>query len=527
MLSTEGPGRVDPRRRPAYHARSVSRAEDETRSAGRGVLLIGAAKILFIVGGYAVTLALPRIFEERVYGLFQVAFGAIAILNNVLIASTIQTVAKLVSESDERAGPALRQGLKIQAAVGATLALAVALGAPLLAEKVLLDPELTPLLRIASIVVLVYSLYAPLVGSLNGRRLFQRQAALDMSFTVLRTIGLIGGAAIGAGAIGAMGGFAGAAGAVLALGLIVVGVGRSGQGFPLKQWVAFMGLTWVYQFFLNGTLQIDLQVLKRTVTELAIESGQASDLARDAANVASAHYRAAQAFAFVPYQLILSVAFIVFPMVSRATSLGDQSAARRYVEGAMRFSLLVLLAIATPIAGAADGVMRVAYPPAYLAGSPALAILAFGMVAFALFVITATIVTGSGRPGIAASIAGLAFVLVVVLVRVLIGAMGVEHAGTAAAIGTSIGTTLAMIAVGAVVWRAHGAWIPLPSAIRGALAGGAGFAAAHYVPHGSALGAVAALASGVAAYAVALLVLRELGREDLAAALRIVSRKKS
>ncbi|MBZ0119409.1 MAG: oligosaccharide flippase family protein, partial [Sandaracinaceae bacterium] len=174
----------------------MSRAEDETRSAGRGVLLIGAAKILFIVGGYAVTLALPRIFEERVYGLFQVAFGAIAILNNVLIASTIQTVAKLVSESDERAGPALRQGLKIQAAVGATLALAVALGAPLLAEKVLLDPELTPLLRIASIVVLVYSLYAPLVGSLNGRRLFQRQAALDMSFTVLRTIGLIGGAAI-------------------------------------------------------------------------------------------------------------------------------------------------------------------------------------------------------------------------------------------------------------------------------------------------------------------------------------------
>ena len=47
---------------------------------------------------------------------------------------------------------------------------------------------------------------------------------------------------------------------------------------------------------------------------------------------------------------------------------------RRYIRGAMRFSLLVLLAIAAPISGAAEGVMHIVYPGAYLAGSAALSV---------------------------------------------------------------------------------------------------------------------------------------------------------
>ena len=72
------------------------------------------------------------------------------------------------------------------------------------------------------------------------------------------------------------------------------------------------------------------------------------------------YYRAAQTFAFVPYQLILSMTFIVFPMVSRALASNDEDAARRTIQGALRFSMLALLAIACPIAGASDGVMRIA-----------------------------------------------------------------------------------------------------------------------------------------------------------------------
>ncbi len=47
---------------------------------------------------------------------------------------------------------------------------------------------------------LCYALYAALVGSLNGRRMFMHQAGLDMTFSTVRTIGIVGAAALGYGA---------------------------------------------------------------------------------------------------------------------------------------------------------------------------------------------------------------------------------------------------------------------------------------------------------------------------------------
>ena len=165
---------------------------EEARHAGRGLVWVASGKIVFIVTAYAVALSLPRLFgSEQVFGLFSVAFGAASILNNVLVASTVQTVSKLVSEDETRAGQTLRQGLLLQLFVGTALGGGLALAAPLIAEQALLDAALTPLIRIAGGVVFAYALYATLVGSLNGRRRFSHQARLDMTFSVLRTAGLV------------------------------------------------------------------------------------------------------------------------------------------------------------------------------------------------------------------------------------------------------------------------------------------------------------------------------------------------
>lgn len=494
------------------------------------MLLIAAAKVFFIVSAFGVRFALPRALgSEQVFGLFSVAFSAVSMVNNVLIASTLQTVSKMVSEDEARAPFTLRHGLILQILVGLTLAAGLSLGAPLWAEELLLNPGLTPLFRVAGVVVLAYALYAALVGALNGRRRFQHQAALDMGFSVLRTTGLIGGAALGLGALGAMGGFASASVAILVVALVTVGIGQRGGELRPGRWLRFMAPIWFYQACINGILQIDLQILNRTVTEVAMAGGAAAEAATEAANVLSAHYNAAQTFAFVPYQLILAVTFIVFPFVSRATSLGDAAATRRYIENAMRFSVLVLLAIGAPIGGAAGGVLRIAYPEPYLAGADALGVLVFGQVAFALFVIAATILSGAGRPMVAALIALGALAVVVVATRVAISTTGLAGRDTlvATAIGTSIGTTLALAVVGLTVWRAFGAFLPARSALRALAAGALGFAAARFVPHGTALGALAALLAGALAYALALVVTGELGRRELEAARAIVRRRRA
>ena len=505
----------------------MSRAADDSRTAGRGLILIAGAKIYFIVTAYAVHFLLPRLLgSPESFGLFSTAMSAVSILNNVLIASTVQTVSKLVSEDEPRSPATLQQGLRIQLVVGGVLAGTVFAMAPPFAEHALRDPTLTPLLQVAASVVLAYALYAALIGSLNGRHLFHKQAGLDATFSTLRTGGILAGAVVGAGALGAITGFASAAVGVLLIALVVVGIGHRGEGFELRRWLRFMAPLWVFQIFLNGILLSDVLVMKGTIADLGVEAGMGAKEAASAASEYVGFYSAAQKFAFVPYQLMLSMTFIVFPMISRATTLGDTEAAKRTIRGAMRLSLLILVSVAAPIAGAADGIMTLVYPDEYLAGSGALGVLVFGAAAFALFVITATVMSGAGRPGVSATIGGVGLVAVVVMNRVLIELVGLgDQTVVAAATGTTIGMGLALVAGGIVLRRSFGAFMPPLSMARALLAGAAAFAVARYVPH-TGLMAIVALAAAFAAYVAVLAVTRELGAEDLATLRNVVRRRR-
>ena len=490
------------------------------QGAAKGLLSIAGAKVYFILTSYAVQLLLPRIFgSPSEFGLYSTAMSGVAMLNNVLIAATIQSVSKFVSEDVSHAPNIVRQGLGLQLLVGGALALSLYAAAPFLAA-VLLDGQVTLLLRIAAAVVFAYSLYAALVGSLNGQRLFTKQAGLDATFSTLRTVGIIGGALLGFGAVGAIAGFASAAVAILVIALLYVGLGQGRQSVAWPKWFAFMAPIWLYQGCLNGILQIDVQVLKRTVAELSLQAG---DTAVHAAEVASSFvgfYRGAQTFAFVPYQLIIAMTFIVFPMVSRATTAGDVNEARDTIKTAIRFSLLLLMAFAAPIAGAADGVMRLAYPDEYVAGAPALAILIFGIVAFALFVVCATIISSAGRPSIAAIIAGLSLVVVVVANRLAIVSVGVgDQTLAAAASATSGGMALALVAAAIVVYARFKTLASPAVIVRCAIASLVGYLVALYTPHDTRLMVLVALAAGFFAYLGALFVMREVTRADVDAAI--------
>ncbi|MBW1760299.1 MAG: lipopolysaccharide biosynthesis protein [Deltaproteobacteria bacterium] len=498
---------------------------EDSRRAGRGLVSIAGAKGYFIVTSYAVQLLLPRIFgEAKEFGLYSATMSGVAILTNVLIVATIQSVSKFVSEDESRAEVTLRQGLRVQTLVGGILALALFVFAPAIA-RLLLDDQLTRLLRVASVVVFAYALYAAVVGSLNGRHWFSKQARLDFTFSTLRTVGILAGAALGFGAIGAVAGFATASATILSISLIWIGFGKRGEPIPLRRWIGFMAPIWTYQLCLNGILMIDLQVLKRTATEIAFASTATSQAAVDLANQYVGYYRAAQTFAFVPYQLIISLTFVVFPMISKATSIGNREAAQSTVQHAMRLSLLLLLLVAAPTSGAAHGVMQLAYPAEYLTGAPALSILVFGVAAFALFAVAATAISGAGQPSLAAIIAGVSLLAVAVANRVLVMRTGLgEGTLVAAATGTTIGMVIALILSAWVIYKLFGVFIPVATWLRAALAAGVGYATATATPHDSPVMALAALAVGFTSSLAVLVVTRELTRDDWHALRRIVRR---
>ncbi len=489
--------------------------------AGRGFLAIVGAKAWFIVTSYAIQLSLPRILDSAAeFGLYKATLSGVSILNNVLIVATIQSVAKRVSEDEDATPALLRQALRIQLVLGGALAASLFVGAPALA-RFLLDDSLVPLLRVACAVVFVYALYGALVGALNGRHLFVRQAGLDISFSTLRSIGIIGGALLGFGAFGALAGWASAAVAIALLAFFVTRrdiFGKGGQSIELKRWIGFMAPIWIYQACLNGVLLLDLQVLKRTLAELALDAGQSAVAAAETASTYVGYYGAAQTFAFVPYQLILALTFIIFPMISRATDSGDVETAKATIRQALRLALIVLLAIAGPVAGAADGVLRIAYTEEYVVGSQALSILVFGVVAFALFVICATVLSSAGRPSLAAIVAGTSAVVVVVAGRFLIVSSGGGEASLrAVAWGTTIGMGVAFVLAAAIVAFRFKTLIAPLTGVRALVATAVGWCVAHYVPHGSRLMALVALAAGFFAFLLTLVATRELRREDLGA----------
>ena len=495
----------------------------------KGLAFITSAKLYFIVTGYGVQLFLPALLgSAENFGRFAAVMNIAAILNNVLIASTIQTVSKKVSDDEENADAVLRQALRIQLVVGSVLSIALFLLAPVIAGRGLLNPQLGAYLRITSLVIFAYALYAAIVGYLNGRRRFSQQAGLDMTFSTLRTGGLLILPALGFGIGGAFLGFASAAAVVLLVAMFRAGIGKPGKETSLASWFHLLLPLWIYQLCLNLILQIDLSVLGRTIAEIGLKQGLNAD---DAANLSSRFvglYRAAQTFAFVPYQLIISVTFIIFPLIAKATSSGDHEVARQQVQRAMRLSLLVLLAIASPIAGAARGVIHIAYKnPEYLEADNALRVLALGMVPFSLFVIGATILSGAGRARVSAIIAFSSLVALIIFVRVFVMFAGATpNALVAAALGTTAGASSALIAVAVVVHQRFQAFLPVFSVIRALIAAAVAGFVASIVPEGSKLLALLALALGFGVYGIMLVLTREITRDEIAAVMNVLRRKK-
>jgi stage V sporulation protein B len=493
-------------------------------SAGRGLAFITLAKLYFILMGFVVQLGLPRLLTKGEFGRYTLAMSMVSVINNVLIAATVQSVSKRVSEAEGQAGARLRQGLFLQLGVGVVLCGALMVSAPLLASLGY-SAELAPLLRVVALVPLFYAVYAAMIGSLNGRRLFQRQALLDATFSTLRTIGILGAAALGFGALGSVSGFTAAAFLILVAALVVVGVGEAGPGLPVRRWFEFLLPVVLFQVGLNGMLQLDVWALQNTAAQLGMAS-MGADAAAKHANDLVGLYRAGQNFAFVPYQVILSVTFVVFPLVSKATAAGELEEARGHIAGALRFSILVLFGLAAPLGGGAQALLRLAYP-SYLDGATALGVLWVGLIALALFVIIATILSGAGKPWVTVWIGALGLAITLVANRLFVQAVGLgPNTLRAAAAATTLGTWCSLVLLTVALKSLLGAGLPWLTLGRAAVAGSVGFAVARVMPQHSGLLAPVVLVVGALAYAAVLVVTGELGKADLERVLAIVKKRR-
>jgi len=530
--------------RPAVAATGLSpgaEAPDAGQRAGRGGIAVTGAKIYFILTGLVQQVALKQALGLEGYGALSSALAAASIVYNPIVAASIQGVSHAVATApDARRARVLRRTLQVHGLValglgGGFFALAPSLGELTGAEHIVAA------LRVLSAVLVIYGLYAPLVGALNGQTRFVSQAGLDALAATLRTLGLIGGAcALGRwgspefGAVeGAALGFALSSLLVLLVALRKVGIGSrpsvdSSIGSGSSSSSRYLRYIWPIlagQVLLNLLFQADQLLLRRFSADAAVRAG----LEATAADPLVGAYRATQLFCFLPYQLVISVSIVLFPMLARAHRDADREALGRYVRQGMRLALIGGGLIVSVTCGLASPLLRLVFgsEAALLAAAP-MQLLALGLGNLALLGLLTAVLNSLEQQRSSLIVTGLACLLVVglCLARVRGSPFGPELLWNTA-LATSSALLLATLVAAWLVRRAAGAVVAPATVLRVLLALAAAIGGARLLPSLPPLATPLLSLLVAASYLLALIALRELDGSDWRTLLSVLSRRKA
>jgi stage V sporulation protein B len=518
-------------------ARDRASNDSNARTAGRGGMAVLGAKLFFLVVGFVQQPLLRRVVGLNAFGALAQAFVVANPVNNVVVSSGIQGVSRAVAGAKGHEDEVLRGALKVHVPLAFVVAAAVALAAPLYARFEHADDVVTPLLVLAG-VSLFYGLYAPLIGYLNGRNRFGRQALLDVTFATLRTIGLlgVGYAFVTRGASGVLGstvGWLGGAAIIVPLAARSTGLGKRAAAGAAShvpspgRYLAVLAPIAAAQLCTNALMQIDIFLLGRFLSDSAAATGFAAEVQRAEVTRWIGVYRECQTFAFLPYQLLFSVTLVLFPMLARAKAEGNEAAVRDHVARGSRLAavfggLLVGVVVAMP-----ESMLSLAYPEADARdGADVLRMMALAQAAFAMLGIATTVLTSIGRERAAALVTLGAVLAVGVACTLLVpeAALGHEQlVRSAQAAGAALLATL--VVAGVLVRSQTGAFVPAATAVRVGLALAGCVAVGLVMPHfGKLLSLVVAAAVGVA-YLAVLVALREIGKADLATVRGVLKRR--
>jgi O-antigen/teichoic acid export membrane protein len=521
-------------------------ARDDAATAGRGFLVITAAKLWFMVGGAAINFGLPYIFGSQalygegadgraLYGQYIDLNNTLSILSMVMVTGVMQSVSRFVSASPEAPGGIVRQARNLMLIVGGLVAGGFILLAPLLSEA-RNNPELVNGYRAAGLILFAYGIYTVFIGTLNGRKLFLRQALFDIGFTSLKAVLVLGFAIAGLGVVGAFSGFAAAALAIMTLAIWRVGRrledGPSAEGlYRFAAWV--MGYTLVFNFI----FKLDVVMLKPLAVDMYQSAAWLADATgtlgwiRARAIEVSADgligiYGIALNIARLPWQATIAITFVVFPMVSEATFAADRERTLLYIRQTLRYSMILVGAAAVVLVAVPEAIFGI-LPRGYADGVVALAWLAPAYFAFSLFNVVNTLLMSSGRADQAMIVGLVTIALAAALYQLTLpDAIGLHDMLRRTGICTLIAFSAGLIAGLALLWRHYGPPAPLATTLRVFGIGTVLVIAGHLLPP---LGRIASLAVAIAvglAFIAALVITREFGPEDKARLLRIVRRRR-
>lgn len=423
-----------------------------------GTLFIAIAKVFWLIAGYALTFTLPRLINVDTYGIYGVVTGAMNVLNMVVIMGTLQGVSKFVSADEENAKAIHKLSLKVLLVLGGGLTLTYFLLATTgVIGSFLNDESLKPYLQMTALITLSYSFYSVNVGFLNGMRKFKLQAFLDMFFVIFKVLCMLVFAWFGInylqsnGLMEAIGGFAFAALVVLVISFFVVKFDfrKVDSPYTMKEVSKFVLSIMSFAFVLNLLMNTDLFLIKKLIGDDKLVG----------------YYTGALTISRIPYSLMMTVSLIIFPLISKLTSIQDKEKTKLYIENALKYPFVLLLGCAIIISTNADLIIKIVLGTKYVYPAPTsevLSVLVFAVLILAIFTLSTTIISGTGKPLISLTIAIIALVSDIAINYYFIPKYNLIGAAYSKCLALTFGTTLCMI----YLFKNHKAYLNLLTILR-------------------------------------------------------------
>jgi len=398
---------------------------------GRGYLWITGAKLWFLVTATLLNIGLPRLLgDPALFGMYKVVAGFLAVISMVILSGSLQTASKAISENPGQAGATRRRAQRLAFTLSGGLAIVMFLGADLIAEHLWQDPALAAPLRVASVIVAGYGLYATWIGVANGLKRYRTQALFDIGFATLKTASIIALVVLGYGVLGVFGAFAGVTILMTFAAFWFIArktparsaaedSSKAQGGLAGRQMVFFMFGVMGFNLTLNLLLQGDVVLLKGLIHGLTERSvlgdpdglatkllpmmtgGHTHDISQAVQSSTSALtgvYGAVRTVTMIPYQGIISLTFVVFPLLSEATFQADREKTERTVRGALRFSVLLVGFLCGGLVLTDNVLIGILFGAPYQGGAIFLVPMVAGTVSFALYVVITSTDRG-GPPG--------------------------------------------------------------------------------------------------------------------------------
>ena len=466
--------------------------------AARGTAVMVCSQACFFVLGYFAVVLLAREFGPVTYGAYGVIMSVLVWLEESARFAIPSATAKLVAEKNTAHAALERAALTLNLAAHAVLFALLWVAAPWLASWFGIANG-TFLFRIAAIDLPFFGAYTAYRAIHQGHRRFFQLGCSQVIYAFTKLAGVLLLVRFGLSVESAL--LVNVAATIVGLAWLLPGGGLRLQGRwleqvkPLVSAATPMGL---YYFVLGVRDSLVLWTL------------QVMTPASDAATIGI--FVAAFSIARVPAMVLATVSTVILPSLSRALALNDESLARRYINQALRFGVILYLPVCLVFLAQPEKLIQWIFSKDFSGGGVILSLLVAeaGLRVVHAILGAALNAAGEARKAAVVTVASIAPALAMLVLLIY-------YRGAAGAALSSVVTILAScVILGALVWNRFGALMNKRSACNIGLAGGLMFLIFALLANFDAL-FILPYAGGLAAYCTSLVVFQEITWQDFAA----------